>query len=96
MFTVAPERIEQSDFRAGWNPDQETPTADPNTLRDMYNLLPELGGTGALQTRKGFKRIMEELGAGLVDHYVVNIHPFRGNSTSYLIVVMVKLSLIHI
>jgi hypothetical protein len=89
-LVTAPNLIEQSDFSGGWNPDQEVVTSPPNTLRDMYNLLPELGGTGALNTRKGFKRIREELDGGLTSHYVVNIHPFRGNGTSYLIVVMVK------
>lgn len=88
MFITAPNIIEQSDFGGGWNPDQEVVTSDPNTLRDMYNLLPELGGTGALVTRKGFKRIREELGAGLTAHYAVSIRPFRGASENYLIVVM--------
>lgn len=87
-YTIAPNLIENTDFSGGWNPDQEPVSADPNTLRDMYNLLPEVGGTGALVTRKGFKRIMEELASGLTDHYVLNIHPFKGNGTSYLIVVM--------
>lgn len=87
-FVIAPALVEQSDFSGGWNPDQDVVTAEPNTLRDMYNLLPEPGGTGALVTRKGFKRIMEELASGLTGHYAVNITPFKGNSTSYLIVVM--------
>ena len=90
MFVTAPNLVEQSDFSGGWNPDQETPTADSNTLRDMLNLLPELGGTGALVTRKGFYRALEEVAGKLADHYCVAIHPFRGNSTSYLIMVFVK------
>lgn len=86
-FVTAPPIIEQSDFLGGWNPDQEPATASPNTLRSVRNLLPELGGTGALVTRKGFKRVRGPLGA-TSSHYILNIHTFRGNGESYLMVVV--------
>lgn len=89
-FVTAPNIIEQTDFSGGYNPDQEAVTSDPNTLRDMLNLLPELGGTGALVTRKGFKRALEEVASGLADHYCVAMHTFRKNTVSYIIMVFVK------
>lgn len=89
-FTPVPNLIEQNDFSGGWNPDQDVTSSDTNTLRSVLNLLPELGGTGALVTRKGFYRALEEVAGKLASHYCVAIHPFRGNSTSYLIMVFVK------
>lgn len=86
-FVVAPDVIEQSDFNGGYAPDIESTGTEPGVLPDMLNLLPDTGGSDALVTRKGFKRLREEL-AGLSTHYVKHIWPFRGNNTSYLICVL--------
>lgn len=86
-FVVAPAIIEQSNFDGGYAPDPESEGADANILPDMLNLLPDVGGSQALVTRKGFKRLREEL-VGLSTHYVKHIWPFRGDGTSYLICVL--------
>lgn len=80
-----PLTIEQSDFRGGWAPDGENASTAPDVLIDVMNLLPDRN-TGALQTRKGFRRLREEL-AGLTTHTVRSIHTYRTDSVKYLIVV---------
>ena len=86
-FVTAPSLIEQSDFSGGFAPDPENVGIAPHVLVDMLNLLPDDGGSNALMTRKGFKRLREELG-GSASHYVKHIWPFRGDGTSYLICVL--------
>jgi hypothetical protein len=81
-----PLTIEQSDFLGGWSPDGEDASTASNTLLDVMNLLPDRN-TGALQTRKGFRRLREEL-FGATTHTVRSIHKYRTNSTNYLIVVV--------
>jgi hypothetical protein len=90
MFVNIPPIYEQSDFSGGWNPDQEFSDAEVTTLRDVLNLLPPLVGTGALETRKGFRRFLGPLAGGLSDYRVVSMHPFRANGTIYMIVVLGK------
>lgn len=84
---TAPNIIEQSDFLGGYAPDPRSAAIEPNVLTDVNNLLPDVGGSDALVTRKGFKRLREEL-VGLSTHYIKHIWPFRGNGTSYLICVL--------
>lgn len=62
QIVTQPDLIEQSDFSAGWatSVDVDLPSMDPALLRDVSNLLPETT-TGALRTRKGFRRVLDVL-----------------------------------
>jgi len=84
---TAPNLVEQSDFGGGWAPDIDSAATDANILPDMMNLLPDNGGSDALVTRKGFKRVREEL-AGLSTHYVKHIFPYRNATSNYLICIL--------
>ena len=83
-----PNLIELSDFSNGWMPDQE-PAALPVTgLSVARNLLPD-EGTGALELRKGFKRITAALQRGYVIQTIRPYNRLAGDTTGrYLIVVM--------
>lgn len=57
-FTTTPLQIEQADFSAGFSPDGDEVSQDPNALRDTWNLLLDTA-THALETRAGFERVVE-------------------------------------
>lgn len=85
-LVTQPNSIELSDFRGGWSPDGENPTTDATTLIDVLNLLPDRN-TGSLVTRKGFKRLREEMFGS--DSFVVKqLFHFITPSEKYLIVVL--------
>src|ERR1051326_642300 len=88
-FVTAPNIIEQSDFTGGYAPDPEAAALEAGQLIDTLNVLPDPAGSGALQVRKGFRRIRQEL-TGDDGRYIKHIFRFRGNDTSYLICVLVK------
>lgn len=86
-FVTAPNLVEQTDFNGGWAPDIEETGTEPNVLPDMLNLLPDVGGSDALVTRRGFKRVREEL-FGASTHYVKHIFAYRNSTSNYLICVV--------
>jgi hypothetical protein len=82
-----PNVIEVSDFTGGFAPDGENASTPSDTLIDTHNLVPDRN-TGSLLTRKGFRRLREEL-FGADTHYVRNIRHFHGDDgVNYLIVVL--------
>lgn len=87
-ITVVPNRIEISTWDKGWMPDQEPSHVPHDGLLAALNLLPD-AGSGALQLRKGYKRITSAMAQG---YTIQSIHPYNrlaGDTTgSYLIVVM--------
>lgn len=101
MLITQPPLIEQSTFTGGWSPDGTDAFKDATALIDENNLLLDrtrvttVTQTGAVRevpsggmvTRKGFKRLLEEMVADS-SHWVRSIHPFRTATTNYLIVVI--------
>jgi hypothetical protein len=86
-----PNVIEQTDFLLGWAPSGQAAAEGPTVLLDVLNLLPDKGGSGALEVRDGFRRIRQEL-VGDGTHYILNLFPFRaefgGSVHVYLIAVV--------
>jgi hypothetical protein len=86
MLEPQPNLIERTDFALGGLADAPEDAAAPqNTLLDVLNLLPD-EGTGALVTRAGFTRLLEEI-TGDAGRYIVTLGRFRGNGNTYLIAV---------
>ena len=85
-FVTAPSLIEQSDFTPGVNLDGSSAHMGPGELTDDKNLLLE-EATGALVTRKGMTRALEEL-TGDTGRYIASLHTYRkGAGTKYIIAV---------
>lgn len=85
-FVTAPNLIEQSDFTQGWSPDGSNVHQGPGALNDVTNLLLE-ESTGALVTRKGMSRPLEEL-TGDSNRYIISLHHFETTAeTRYIIAV---------
>lgn len=86
-FTVAPPIIEQADFTPGLDLQSEAGSEDPGSLLDVLNLLPDVGVSGSLVSRKGFWRLLANITS--TGHYIKHIYPYRkGGGTQYLILVM--------
>jgi hypothetical protein len=87
-FTIAPNLIEVKDLTGGWQPDLNTAAAGPNALLSVLNFLPDIG-SGILETRKGFKRMVDPIVQG---YRVESLHPYNKlNGTGegqYLIAVL--------
>lgn len=77
--------IEQAQW-SGWAPDPDDTFEDPSLLVDVLNLLPDLGESDALVTRKGFAQFVDTAVAG--GHYIKHIRHFLYQGTAYLILVL--------
>lgn len=86
-ITVAPDIIEQSDFSFGLDLQGQDPSVDTNALLDSLNLVLD-PNTGALVTRGGLQRDWTLVGAGLDDHYILQIFPFQAPGGAKLVVVV--------
>lgn len=85
-ITTEPDLIERSDFTAGVSYDGIDETTEPNTLIDALNVLLDRN-TGSLQTRKGYRRLLNELGVS--DSYIVKqLYHYHTGSGHYLVVVV--------
>lgn len=87
--------IEMSDFSGGWAPGELNDASvgfmdaqDPTVLPDALNFLIDRA-TGALDTRGGFARIGAAASGGALtaDHYIKQVHHFRGAS-GYIVCVI--------
>jgi hypothetical protein len=85
-FTVAPPTIEQTDFTPGVDEVSELGNQDAGVLLDVLNLLPDIGSTGSLVTRKGYERFIDDMDGSAM--HIKNIHRYHRDGKPYLIVVL--------
>lgn len=86
-IAVAPDVIEESDFSYGLDLTGQDPSVDASALLDDLNLILD-PNTGALVTRGGLQRDWSLVGAGLNNHYVLQIFPWAAPGGSKLVVVV--------
>jgi len=83
-----PDLVEQNDFLGGYAPDVQPSASEANELLDSLNLLPDLGDSKSLVTRKGFYRTRGALGATSAVHYIKHVFPFLADDVQYIICVL--------
>lgn len=90
-ITTAPNVIEQSEFSVGWCPDLERSNIPPDGVLDAQNLLPNKI-TGALQTRKGFKRLplLDQFLQGYVVRAVHSYSRSTANENAQFLILVVS------
>lgn len=84
--TIAQPLIEQATFD-GWAPDPDDTFQDPSLLKDVSNLLPDLGESSALVTRLGYSVFKDLAVSG---HYIKHIWHFQLSGVGYLMCVVAK------
>lgn len=84
--TIAQPLIEQATFD-GWAPDPDDTFQDPGLLKDVLNLLPDVGESSALMTREGYEVFVDLAVSG---HYIKHIWHFLFEGQAYLICVVAK------